>query len=312
MSSLFSLADAATPDVAVEIAAGRVAAAQVETRSGKPVVATYAIEPIPAAALVPSLTAANTHDRAAVMTALNRVLEKVGRPRRIALVVPDVVSKVSLVKFENVPARAADLDQLIRWQVRKSAPFPIEESQVSYIRGRQTAEGVEFVVSVARTSVVAEYEALCAEAGAHAGIVDIATFNVINAMLAGGPAPAGDWVLINVALDSASVSILRGPDLILFRNRTADADSTLADVVHQTRMYYEDRLKGAGFLRVILSGQADDLRAAMQERLAIQIEGADPRPAASLTDRITASPALLDALAPLVGILLRDRRAVAA
>ena len=36
----------------------------------------------------------------------------------------------------------------------------------------------------------------------------------------------------------------------------------------------------------------------------------DPRPAITLTDRISASPALLDTLAPAVGLLLRERTAV--
>jgi hypothetical protein len=40
------------------------------------------------------------------------------------------------------------------------------------------------------------------------------------------------------------------------------------------------------------------------------VETVDPRTAAALTDRITGSPALMDALAPLVGLLLRDRAAV--
>jgi len=40
---------------------------------------------------------------------------------------------VSLVKFERVPPSAADLDQLVRWQVRKSVPFAIEEAQVTYV-----------------------------------------------------------------------------------------------------------------------------------------------------------------------------------
>ncbi len=46
------------------------------------------------------------------------------------------------MRFEQVPARAQDLDQLIRWQVRKAAPFAIEEAQVSYVPGvarRRTA-----------------------------------------------------------------------------------------------------------------------------------------------------------------------------
>jgi hypothetical protein len=35
----------------------------------------------------------------------------------------------------------------------------------------------------------------------------------------------------------------------------------------------------------------------------------DPRPAVTLADRISASPALLDTLAPVVGLLLRERTA---
>src|SRR5207244_10415552 len=142
-------------------------------------------------ALVSSLTAANVVDRAAVSGALGRVLERLGRPRRIALVVPDPVAKVSLIKFERVAARPGDLAELVRWQVRKTAPFPIDEAQISYAAGQRTPEGHEFVVSLARREVIVEYEQLAAAEGAHAGLVDLATFNVINAVLApgGGGAP---------------------------------------------------------------------------------------------------------------------------
>ena len=319
MSGLFSLADANSPDVAVEIAAGRVPTPsqrvqdQLESRGGKPVVAPHTLEPLAPGAITPSFTTANVHDRSSVMTALNRVLERVGRPRRVALVVPDAVGKVSLVKLEKVPARASDLDQVIRWQVRKTAPFPIEEAQVSYVPGLHAADGQEFIVSIARRNVIEEYEGLCAEAGAHAGIVDLASFSVINAILAGSP-PEGDWLAINVCLDSASIAIMRGPNVIFFRNRAGDADGTLGDLVHQTGMYYEDRLQGAGFTRAVLCapGQGEDVRRMVQERLTVPLEAIDPRQSAALTDRITASPALLDTLAPLVGVLLRDRQAVGA
>ena len=309
MSSLFSLTDAAAPDIAVEIAAGRVSAAAIERRGGQPSIGAHAIELLPPNALAPSLISVNTHDRAAVMTALNRTLERVGRPRRIGLIVPDIVAKVSLVKFEKVPTSAADLDQLVRWQVRKTAPFPIDEAQVSYVRGMNTPEGQEFIVSLARRTVIQEYEGLCAEAGAHAGLVDLATFNVINAVLASGAIPSGDWLLVNVAADGASIAILRGPHVIFFRNRGAETEGTLADLVHQTGMYYEDRLKGDGFKHVLLAGAsdgADDMRRSLQERLGITVEAVDPRRSAALTDRISAAPAFLDTLAPLVGMLLRD------
>jgi type IV pilus assembly protein PilM len=314
--SLFSLSDAAAPDVAVEIAQGRVTAAAVERRGARLAVVAHGVELLPPGALLPSLTAANTHDRPTVMTALNRVLERVGRPRRIGLVVSDAVAKVSLVRFENVPTRQSDLDQLVRWQVRKAAPFPIDEAQVSYVRGSRAADGQEFIVTLSRRTIIEEYEELCLEAGAHAGVVDLSTFNVINAVLAGSTVD-GDWLLVNVAADSASIAILRGADLIFFRNRTAESDISVADLVHQTGMYYEDRLKGAGLARVILAGgshgAADfaQIRRSLEERIGAAVETVDPTQAVSLTDRIAASPVFVDSLAPLVGLLLRDREVAA-
>ena len=316
MSILSSLRESPAPAVAVEIGSGRVSAASLEWRGDQPVVAAHASELLRDGALVPSLTAANAHDRAAVVAALSRLLDKVGRPRRIGLILPDVVAKVSIVRFEQVPAKTQDLDQLVRWQVRKSAPFPIEEAQVSYVAGLRADDGHEFVVTVARRQVIEEYEALCLDAGAHAGLVDLATLNVINAVLAGAGAPSGDWLLVNIAPDYTTIALLRGPNLIFFRNRATETDGTLADLVHQSAMYYEDRLKGAGFSRVILSGAAaagaqqasdiDELRRSLEDRLRTPVESVDPRSAAALTDRITAAPALLDALTPLVGLLLRD------
>jgi hypothetical protein len=84
-------------------------------------------------------------------------------------------------------------------------------------------------------------------------------------------------------------------------------------------MYYEDRLSGSGFSRVLLCGasslasrQAADveaLRRSLEDRLGTDIDPVDPRKAATLNDRTGGSPALLDALAPLVGLLARDREA---
>lgn len=324
MSIFSGIHESPAPAAAVEIAADRISAATIDWRGGQPMISAHASEPLPAGALVPALAGANTRDRATVMAALARVLDHVGRPRRVGLVVPDVVAKVSLIKFERVPARMQDLEQLVRWQVRKAAPFPIEESQVSFIAGLRADDGQEFVVTLARRDVVQEYEALCAEAGAHAGIVDLATFNVVNAVLAGPSAPREDWLLVNVAADYTSIALVRGADLIFFRNRASDADGTLLDLVHQTTMYYEDRLQGAGFTRVVLAGtgaasssadtarSVDELRRSVEERVKCPVDFVDPTPAAALTDRITAGPALLDALAPLVGLLLRDRQRVPA
>ena len=149
MSLFSSLHDSPAPGVAVEIAANRVAAATLDRRGGRAAVGAYAIEPLPDGSLVPTLTGVNVHDRPTGIAALGRVLDKVGRPRRVGLFVPDVIAKVSLVKFERVPASGQDLDQLIRWQVRKTAPFPSDDARVIFVRGLRAVSDFEFEFQLA-------------------------------------------------------------------------------------------------------------------------------------------------------------------
>jgi len=310
--------------VAVEIARHRISAASITGRDRALSVAAHALDGLPPGAVVPSLNETNIADPKMVGTALRRLFEGMAiRPRRVALAIPDGVAKISLLRFEQVPEQAHDLDELIRWQVRKAAPFRIEDAQVSYLRGRRDADGsTEFVVVMARRDIIREYEDVCAAAGAQAGVVDLTTFNVINSVLAGSRAPAGDWLLVHVAQEDATMAILRGEHLVFFRHRSAEGEAGLADLVHQTAMYYEDRLSGSGFSRVVLAGAggtgADDrharrdaeyLREALEQRLGAKVDPIDPRQAATLADRISARPDLLDALAPLVGLLARERAA---
>jgi Tfp pilus assembly PilM family ATPase len=204
----------------------------------------------------------------------------------------------------------------VRWQIRKTAPFPLEEAVISFTRGARATEGAqEFLVSAARRDVIQQYEQVCTLAGVHAGLIDLATLSVVNGVLAGTSAPSDDWLLVHVTPGYTTLTVIRNDTVIFFRNRADDAEGTLADLIHQTAMYYEDRLRGTGFARVMLAGGAvvpggaNALRRTFEERLGLSVEPVDPRAAATLVDRINASPELLDALAPLVGILLRERKA---
>jgi type IV pilus assembly protein PilM len=299
--------------MALEIARDRVSGVTVSDGGGT-TVASYAVEPLAAGIVEPALNAPNVHDQAALGATIATVLGKLeGRSRRIALVLPDTVAKVSLVRFDKVPGRASDLEQLIRWQVRKAAPFKIEDAQLSWAPGPVAPDGGrEFLVAMARRDIIEKYEAVCDAAGLHAGLVDLATCILVNAALAAAPA-SGDWLLVHVAGEYVTLAVVRNGDLVFFRNRPA-AEGDLADLAHQTAMYHEDRLGGGGFARIVLAGasvygsdHAERARRSLEERLGVRVEPLDFRPAAALRDRIAASPALLDALAPAVGILLRER-----
>ena len=298
------------PAVAVEIAAGRVIALRLS--GGSPPLASYAVEAIPPDAVVPGLTGSNIGNAAEVSAAVARALDAVGRSRRVALVVPDPVAKVSLVRFEQVPARASDLEAMLRWQVRKSVPFRVEDAQLTWTEGQDLeGGGREFVVTLARRELIAQYEEAVAGAGAHAGLVDLATFNLVGLLLAAGRGDA-DCLLVHTAADYVTLAILRRGRLIFYRHRGAEGEGSLEDLVHQTAMYYEDRLSGGGFGRVLLAGgeragsDGGVMQRAVADRLGTRVERIDFAGLATLADRISASSALVDDLAPLVGILSRE------
>ena len=243
----------------------------------------------------------------------------IGRPRRVGAGRARIRSRrCRWCGSSRCPPRAQDLDQLIRWQVRKAAPFPIEEAQVSYVPGAAAADGQEFVV-VAGAARRRRGVRSAVRRGRRARRAS-STSRPSTSSTRCSPGrrrrrATGCW--------STSPPTTRrsrscaAPHLIFFRNRGADTDGTLADLVHQTAMYYEDRLSGAGFARVLLAGAAGGgaARATTSSRCAAASRsGCGPRskpsiraPPSTLTDRITAAPALLDTLAPLVGLLLRGQ-----
>lgn len=306
------------PSAAVEITARRVTAAVIAQHGGTRVLAGYAGEPLPAGAVEPALNAPNIHDPAALASAIRSALDKLtARPKRVALVLPDTVGKLSLVRFEKVPQKAQDLDQLIRWQVRKAAPFKIEDAQIAWVPGIELpGGGREYVVTVARRDIIEGYERACQAAGAYPGIVDLATANLVNAVLGtdGRAIRSADWLLVHVAFDYSTLAVVRGADVIFFRTRPSERDEDLADLVHQTTMYHEDRLGGGGFSRLVLAGAslrgpeaAERLRRDLEARIGMKVEPLDFRGAVALRDRIAASPELLDSLAPAIGVILRER-----
>ena len=61
--------------------------------------------------------------------------------------------------------------------------------------------------------------------------------------------PTDDWLVVHMRSDYTSIVIMRGGDVIYFRSKPEGDGDPFADLVHQTTMYYQDRLSGQGFSR---------------------------------------------------------------
>ena len=239
MSRLAALFGTPAPSLGVEISATRVAVVRLAADGSPALVTGLAVEPLPPGAVVPALNATNIADRAAVSGAIRRALT----PARQAAAgapswwcpTPSPRSRCcASTRCRHVPPTSP---RSCRGRSGRAPRSPRTRRSCRSSPGAEVDGAREFVVTMARRDIVGEYESVCQDAGLHTGVVDLATFNLVNAVLAAGGPSAGDALLVNLAPDYLTVVILRDGQLMFYRHRGSDGEGSLADIVHQSAMY---------------------------------------------------------------------------
>tara|TARA_B100001123_G_scaffold446424_2_gene600878 strand:- start:35815 stop:36768 length:954 start_codon:yes stop_codon:yes gene_type:complete len=258
-NGLFSLVSTPRPSLALGISAATVRGVAVGSVKSIPQVIGHSAVSLPQGAVEPGAAAVNITDGAVVSAAIREAIGKLPRKgRRVGLVVPDCVGKVSFLRLDHVPGSSKELRRLIAWQVSKALPFPIEDAQLEYAPGQQLADGGrEFIVGVIRRDIVEEYERVCREGGVYAGLVDLSAFNVVNMATPNATDENGDWILVHIMDCYSTVALVRGANVVLLRTLNATTADDVSASIHQSVMFYEDRLKGDGISRAVLV-QSDD------------------------------------------------------
>ncbi len=167
--------------------------------------------------------------------------------------------------------------------MRKTAPFPIEQAVLSISPGARSADGTsEFVVALAREDVIHQYEQACLMAGAHAGLVDLSTFGVINSILSGSSAPTGDWLLVHVdrhlphAGGDARQRAVVLPQPRRGRGHARGPDPPDGDVLRGSPERRRFRAR-ADRRRRASARRRGDRAARLEDRLKVAVEAVDPR-----------------------------------
>ena len=243
-------------DAVIEVAQDYVTAIAGAMKNGGLTVHSCVSERLPVDLINPSINEKSFRDRNAVSQIFERVCKGLPfKPKRVGLVVPDGIAKVSLLRFEQTPRRHSDLEKLIRWQMKRVVPFPIEEARLTYTPGRNIGiDGQEFLVVAAKHEIVDQYESLCAAIEAYAGLVNLATLSLLNFYLIPGQQTSGDWILVNTQVGSTSIAVVRDDKVIFYRNNVDNEVLTITNLVHQTVMYYQDHLSGQGFCKGLIRG----------------------------------------------------------
>jgi len=228
------------PSLVVEIAEDHVAAARWSGARGH--LDSLAVEPLPAGAVVPSPIESNLADTGVVAAALRRVFGRV--PHRggpLALLIPDLAVRVFISVFETLPRRNDEALALLRFRLKKSVPFDVEEASVSWVRQTGRDDKLEVVQAVARCSIVREYEDVVRAQGGRPGVVMSSTLAALPLL-----EERGATLLVRLAGRTLTTVILRGAVVCVYRSTELPSDAArlepqaVLDEVFPAVAYYQD------------------------------------------------------------------------
>jgi type IV pilus assembly protein PilM len=157
------------PPLAVEISTDRIAGARVSRNGG---LDGFAVEPLPPGSIVPSAVETNITNTATVKSVFEGVCTRLrAKGEDIAILLPDPVIRVFVQHFDEFPRSAAEAIPMLRWKLKKSVPFEVDETLISYMRQAPREGGVDVVTALGRLRIVREYEGLAEYLGLNAGVV---------------------------------------------------------------------------------------------------------------------------------------------
>src|SRR5271167_1949583 len=258
------------PRLACEISADRVVAARAGEDGRK--LEAAAVQRLPEGSLTPSLQQANVTVREALLTALHDSLAVVaGRSGDLCLVIPDAATRIMLLDFDTLPDKPQEADAVVRFRLKKSLPFDVDQSAVSFDR-QGTANPVRVVAAVTPRAVLEEYESLVRETGYNPGAVLPSMIAALGAVDASRPT-----MVIKVERGTTTFAIVDQNQLLLYRSLDNGGASvtgeSLVDDVNTSLVYFEDRY-AVGVDRVLVAGveSSQELQAALNQTSNIRVE----------------------------------------
>ena len=257
------------PLVAVELREDAVVTVRLTRQRGQYHLGGYGHRALREGVFAPSLMRTQLDDPTAFVRAVIESLQLAGATgsARISLAVPDTIARVFVVDLEELPASWSQATEMIRWRIKKSIPFRVEDARLSWHQLGKVEDGrIQVLVAVAPDASLRPVEDLLTAAGLRIGLIDLSSFSLLNAMRlealrAGAAAPDGDAALVNATPTFFSVTLVRDGKLVLYRSKSYhvsggfQGEESLRVVgreLKSTLSYYEEHLFGRGIARTLL------------------------------------------------------------
>ncbi|HSF19590.1 MAG TPA: hypothetical protein VLK65_28970 [Vicinamibacteria bacterium] len=310
------LVDPEPPGLGLDLRAGEMALVRLSEKRRREEIDVCLDAPLPPGLIAFSMQAPNILDAEGLAKALNNVFLRAGvsGSKRVALTLPDYVSRITILELPNPPSSSAEIVAMLKFRLKKSIPFEVDQARVAYERlpGGGTPR---FLTGFMRSDVVSQYEDLLGGLGLHVGLVLPSTLSLLRLL---GPvarrdlSPDADYFFANFEHDYFSLSLIRADSLSLVRTLGLRADSEpthyaeddmLREII-PTAIYYREKLEGQRLERVYyrsLRPEVTRLREILEEQFEVPTEPFHLLKAVKVGSELSVDAGLADSVAAAAG-----------
>ncbi len=293
--------NATRPRLACEITPDGVIAARASDKMSR--VEVFTNRRLAPGTLAPGLNSPNVLDGKGLRTAISGALAAVsGKSRDVIVIVPDVAIRVLLLDFEALPSKIDEADPIIRFRLKKSLPFDVEQAILSYEVARSNG-AVRVVAAISPRSVVEEYEAAFRDVGYSPGAVLPSSLAALG--LVDGQRPT---LMLKVDATNITITAVEHQELRLIRtldNSHAASVSAveLAEAVLPSIVFFEDTF-GAKIEKIYIGGIAplQEVVPLLHQHTGAQVQELSPE--LSPEQNLSGESIRASAMAGIVGALL--------
>lgn len=259
---------------------------------GGPYLKAFADAPLPGRDRTPTLTDSNLESPGAVAARLDALVRQAGVDLNWCnLLLPDRAARVSILPDEVTASRRSEQDEHLRWRLRKTLPYPVEEARLDWT-SLPDIDGVpaQILVVAVRERVLRRYEEVVEALGARVGAVSLESFAVFD--LCAPQAPGADWAVLEVSRDGFVLLAARRGRPIFYRCKSYhmppdDPEAALEGELVPSMEYYRGKLGGGGLARVYLCGPMalePGIRGCVERCTGTEATPADPSPLVTVPD----------------------------
>lgn len=252
------------PQVALEMDSREMVLVRLKRKGrGKPTLEAHEVRPMPEPKEPLSMFRPGLAPASEISAVIRDMLARTGtKPGKISLVIPDNVAKISLMNLPERPPTRKNLEEILRFKLRRAVPFRMADAVISYQVFPAVGKTVNVLVALMHHLVVEQFEASARAAGARPGLVDLCTPNLLNLCrreLNEINGKGHDAALLNCAGTYFSLVIVRDGRIVFFRSKSLHGAGTegspgpggngtgvLVRELNHSLAYYQEKLSGAG------------------------------------------------------------------